>query len=273
MRAAPPLAATPAFDVEAVPALDNDSPHPAASHRQVDAGCVDLPAALGGDPPPKEPAPGRAQALPGWEGEGKDAQALPVTSGEDAGAAGADDDSRLVPRLQSAVARVLPAIETIVARLAAGATHPREMEQAGRALGALTRALRELNGLLDDRRPPEARDGPAGKSATDDEPDEPRDMEEFRQELIRRMNAVVAARTEAAEGGTAQGTPLPSSDAAEEGAGEAAWEEAGEEARDVTGEAAGEAAREVTRDVAGEEAGKHSGKERPPLRGPQVRSL
>ena len=133
-------------------------------------------------------------------------QALPVTSGEDAGAAGGRrswramiDDSRLVPRLQSAVARVLPAIETIVARLAAGATHPREMEQAGRALGALTRALRELNGLLDDRRPPEARDGPAGKSAADDEPDEPRDMEEFRQELIRRMNAVVAARTEAAE--------------------------------------------------------------------------
>ena len=93
------------------------------------------------------------------------AHVAPANAGEDAGPGGAGDDSMLVPRLQGAVARVLPAIETIVARLAAGATHPREMEQAGRALGALTRALRELNGLLDDRRPPEARDGRAGKVA------------------------------------------------------------------------------------------------------------
>jgi hypothetical protein len=38
----------------------------------------------------------------------------------------------IVPRLQSAVARVLPAIEATVTKLAAGPTSPREMEQAAR---------------------------------------------------------------------------------------------------------------------------------------------
>ena len=54
----------------------------------------------------------------------------------------------IVPRLQSAVARVLPAIEATIARLSAGPHHPREMEQAGRTLSSLTRTLRELNALL-----------------------------------------------------------------------------------------------------------------------------
>ena len=224
------LPAVRVVDVVAQSPLEEGSPHPAASHGQVYAGCINLPAALGVDPPPPELAPGRAQARPGWDVVDESvaafgaAHAPLANAGEDASAPGTGDDSMIVPRLQSAVARVLPAIETIVARLAAGATHPREMEQAGRALGALTRALRELNGLLGERRPPD--DGPAGKSAADDEPDEPRDMDEFRLELIRRMNAIVAARPEVAEGdATASGNTLPSSHEVAEGAGEVAGEE------------------------------------------------
>ncbi len=279
VRAAPPLAATPAFDVEAVPALDNDSPHPAAAHRQAGAGCVNLPAALGGDPPPTEPERGRAQARPGWGvvdesvAASDAAHAAPANASEDAGPGGTGDDSMLVPRLQGAVARVLPAIETIVARLAAGATHPREMEQAGRALGALTRALRELNGLLDDRRPPEARDGPAGKAAADDEPDEPRDIEEFRQELIRRMNAIVAARTEAAEHGRRERSAAC---VVRAGRGEGRGRGRGRGRR--RGRRSGwqrgwRRGRRRDRETAGREVGREVGGERARPRGPQVRSL
>ncbi len=55
----------------------------------------------------------------------------------------------MIPRLQSAVARVLPAIEATIARLAAGPHHPRAME-TGRpyTLSSLARTLRELNALL-----------------------------------------------------------------------------------------------------------------------------
>ena len=106
-----------------------------------------------------------------------------AVAGEHAGAAGAPDGSAIVPRLQSAVARVLPAIEATVAKLAAGPTPPREMEQAARALSSLTRTLRELNGLLGQHRVP----------APDDEG--PEDIDEFRRELARRMRAFVDART------------------------------------------------------------------------------
>jgi len=160
---------------------------------------------------------------------------LPVAAGEDAAPAEIDNGA-LVPRLKGAVARLLPAIEATVAKLATGTTHPREMERAGRALGALTRTLRELNALLGERQPPvpaaDADDrGRSGKPAENDDA-APRDMEAFRQELIRRMNAVVAARQEKAAqdaeagrdpGATAEGEagargdPLPSPISAENG--------------------------------------------------------
>ena len=59
-----------------------------------------------------------------------------------------EEATSIVPRLQSAVARMLPAIEATIARLAEGPHRPRDMEQAGRALSSLIRALRELNALL-----------------------------------------------------------------------------------------------------------------------------
>ncbi|MCW5690042.1 MAG: hypothetical protein KIT76_15960 [Pseudolabrys sp.] len=84
--------------------------------------------------------------------------------------------------MQSAVARVLPAIEAIIARLAAGAG-PREMEQAGRALSSLTRTLRELNGLLAQH----------GIRPADDDP-VPENIDDFRNELARRIRVLIAQK-------------------------------------------------------------------------------
>jgi hypothetical protein len=101
--------------------------------------------------------------------------------------------SEVVPRLQGAVARVLPAIEATVARLAAGPMPPREMERAARTLTSLTRTLRELNTLLSQYPAPPANDrGP-------DDPDE------FALDLVRRMNEFAASRaaSTAAENETA----------------------------------------------------------------------
>jgi hypothetical protein len=95
-----------------------------------------------------------------------------------------DDTTPIGERLQSAVSRVLPAIEATLTKLAAGPMRPREMEQAARALGSLTRTLRELNALLPQHQP-------AG-SADDD--DMPEDLDEFRLELARRINVFVASR-------------------------------------------------------------------------------
>jgi FAD/FMN-containing dehydrogenase len=91
------------------------------------------------------------------------------------------DPAQIVPRLQGAVARVLPAIETTVAKLAAGPMHPREMERAARTLTSLTRTLRELNGLLSQYPAPQWDRGPE-------------DPDEFALELMRRLDAFKAAK-------------------------------------------------------------------------------
>ena len=101
---------------------------------------------------------------------------------------GEDEPAAIVPRLQNAVARVLPAIEATVATLSAQPAHPREMERAARVLAALTRTLRELNTLL--------RQCPV--PAADD--DMPEDIDEFRRNLARRIRLFVASRT----GGTGE---------------------------------------------------------------------
>ena len=96
------------------------------------------------------------------------------------------DPAAIVPRLQSAVARVLPAIEATIARLAAGPYHPREMEQAGRALSSLTRTLRELNALLSEHH--------ARAEAAGDRPRTPEEIDEFRMQLARKIREIVQAR-------------------------------------------------------------------------------
>ena len=116
-----------------------------------------------------------------------------LAAGGDAGTPGEPDDRAIVPRLQRAVARVLPAIETIVAKLGAEPAHPREIERAARALAALTRILRELNNLLSQRQAAAA-DDPAAD-------DSPEDIDAFRLDLARRIDAFVASRTGEDNGG------------------------------------------------------------------------
>jgi hypothetical protein len=82
---------------------------------------------------------------------------------------------------------VLPAIEATIAKLAAGPQAPREMEQTARALGTMMRALRELNALLSQH--------PLGAASTDDDDDMPEDIDAFRNELARRIDAFVASRS------------------------------------------------------------------------------
>ncbi|TMJ03328.1 MAG: hypothetical protein E6G97_09295 [Alphaproteobacteria bacterium] len=72
-----------------------------------------------------------------------------------------DDAALMVPRLQSAIARMLPAIEVTLAQLASVLAHPREVERAARTLAGLTRTLRELNAMLNQY--------PAAKRDEDDE--------------------------------------------------------------------------------------------------------
>jgi transposase-like protein len=86
----------------------------------------------------------------------------------------------IAQRLQGAVARVLPAIETTLGRIAGGATHPRELENAARALGALTRTLRELNALLGQHAVPGDR--------------EYENLDDFRARLAAKIDAIVAER-------------------------------------------------------------------------------
>jgi transposase-like protein len=110
-------------------------------------------------------------------------QAVPAAPVAPVTAAPADTDQAAVaPRLQSAVARVLPAIEAIIARLSAQPLRPRELEQTARALGALTRTLRELNGLLA-QQPLRAPDNDRT----------PVDIDTFRNEFARRIEALCAA--------------------------------------------------------------------------------
>jgi len=105
-------------------------------------------------------------------------------------AAPAEAPAEIVPRLQGAVARVLPGIEAVVAKLAAGPMPPREMERAARTLTALTRTLRELNTLLVEQ--------PGGRCLQC--ADIPEDIDAFRIDLARRIEAMCEA-DEAAERG------------------------------------------------------------------------
>lgn len=138
---------------------------------------------------PPEPA---TAAPDGATGSGELLEPAPAprdaTAGLPAPNAAASDDAppdpaEIVPRLQSAIARVLPAIEATVAKLAAGPMSPREMERAARTLTSLTRTLRELNELLSEQPRAAAQD------------DYPEDIDAFRNEFARRIRAFVASRT------------------------------------------------------------------------------
>lgn len=115
------------------------------------------------------------------------ALAPPAASGQAAGAPLQADPALIAQRLQGAVARVLPAIETTLGNLAATTAHPREVERAARALAALTRTLRELNALLG-RYPVPKDEGPTT-------------LDEFRQDLARKIDQIIAARPKRSDDG------------------------------------------------------------------------
>jgi hypothetical protein len=94
----------------------------------------------------------------------------------------ADDPEVVGRRLQAAIARVLPAIEAALARLAAS-TDPRELDHAARTLGGLTKTLRELKALLSEY--------PAPKSEED--------TEAFRARLMHKIEGIIAQRPEAGD--------------------------------------------------------------------------
>ena len=91
----------------------------------------------------------------------------------------AHDARPIGERLHGAIAQVMPALETTLSSLAAGPMQPRQMEQAARALGSLTRTLRELHGLAAQH----------GAQRRDDDPLE--DVDELRASLNRQIDALI----------------------------------------------------------------------------------
>jgi hypothetical protein len=89
----------------------------------------------------------------------------------------------LVARLWQSAERQVRDIE---GRLKQAAIEPAERERDARLLAVLVKTLRELNAIDDSKR---------GKGAADQQNDEPpRDLDEFRRELARRMDAFVESR-------------------------------------------------------------------------------
>jgi hypothetical protein len=106
-----------------------------------------------------------------------------------------DDGAPLAVRVQRAVERELLMIEKIIASLGGTRRQASESERAARALASLARTLRELNALQAQM---------PGEADADDE-SKPRDIEELRRELVRRMDALVAGRTRNTGGEPEQG--------------------------------------------------------------------
>ncbi len=94
------------------------------------------------------------------------------------------DRSALAARIQRSIERELDAIERVLDLLQP--QNGNEAERAARTLAALARTLREVATLDTD---------PAAEADPDDDAG-PRDMEEFRRDLARRMEAIVAEPTE-----------------------------------------------------------------------------
>lgn len=88
-------------------------------------------------------------------------------------------------RVHDMVARELDAVERVLDVLAPQG--PGDAERAARTLASIARTLRELSLMNDTGEQPEA--------ATADDDDSPRDLDEFRRELARRINAFVDERT------------------------------------------------------------------------------
>ena len=86
----------------------------------------------------------------------------------------------------------LTTVETMRASLGAEPLRPMDAERTARTLSILTQTLHALTRL---------RGGAAPDSGShDDDHDMPRDIDEFRRDLARRIDAFVASRTDARHG-------------------------------------------------------------------------
>jgi hypothetical protein len=101
---------------------------------------------------------------------------------------GYEERLKLVQQLQGVVKRQVDALESV---LPAPST-PEQADRSARVLASLFRTLREMTRL-------EAPPAPA--EPTDDD-DVPRDLDELRRELSRKVDALIAGRTREAAGGT-----------------------------------------------------------------------
>jgi hypothetical protein len=129
-------------------------------------------AARGRDAPPPATAAPASAAAPGAAGE------EPAADGDRAAA---------IARIERLVERELAAEEAVRAQLGALPRPPAEAERVARTLATLTQTLHALQRL---------RCGLAF-DPDDDDDDMPRDIDEFRLELARRIEAFVASRTDA----------------------------------------------------------------------------
>jgi len=96
----------------------------------------------------------------------------------------------IAERIQDVVERHLAAVERVLAVL--GPSDQAEAERTSRTLGGLSRTLREVAALNQPEQAP--------PNEADDDPI-PSDMDEFRRELARRINALIDARQRDAGGG------------------------------------------------------------------------
>jgi len=141
------------------------------------------------------PLPERGRACPGL-GPGSDCAAIRVEANarddtDASPALGADpslagDDKRAIERIERLVQRELAAEEAVRAQLGPLPRPPADAERAARTLATLTQTLHALQRL---------RCGLPPDSGSDDNDDMPRDIDEFRRELARRIDAFVASRT------------------------------------------------------------------------------
>jgi hypothetical protein len=133
------------------------------------------------NPSPQEPAPGRAQARPGWGGE-ENAAALADT----------------IDRLEKAVVEELASVEAMRAQFKGLPRRPREAETTARTLSSLTETLQKLQRLRCALPP----------SGLYDDDDMPADIDEFRHELARRIEAFLESRPDEDDAGADAARPL-----------------------------------------------------------------
>jgi hypothetical protein len=123
------------------------------------------------------------------------ARASTAENDNDISAAGADLTmpplADTVERLYRAVLEELAAVETLRAQLKREPQSPQDAERTARTLSSLTETLQKLQRL-------QCATPPSGSNNDDDMP---ADIDEFRRELARRIEAFVASRSGAGDGG------------------------------------------------------------------------